>query len=129
MAKNTKKLISDEDKKKIESELEDKYGIKGEDWDIHYVSIKGQEKAFAVRSPSRTHWNHFKKQINGKDPNGVAIEAGLAADCLISDVEGCVGNTATNKEYAELLELKPNITNKLSLMAIDLANSGLDLKK
>lgn len=121
-----KKLISDEDKQKIEAELEDKYGIKGEDWDVLYVSIKGKEKAFALKAPARKYLNNYRKlKEAGKTPDYILHE-NMTVDCLITDVEGC----SNLVDYRADLEDKPFLSDRLSGVAARLGMSGLDdLKK
>lgn len=125
MSKN-KKVISAEDKEKIESSLDDSYGTKGEDWDLLYVSIKGKEKAFAVKAPTRKVWNNFRDLQSAGKTKETVLEGNLAVDCLVVDVEGC-SNLA---DYQADLEIKPVLATKLSSMVAQLAMSGLvDSKK
>lgn len=133
---STNKLLSEEQKEKIQSELNDKYGVEDEDWAGGPVKIKGVEKFYAVKPPSAEVWLNFKTSrddfaikasYNKKPTTSLSnIITNLVSNCVIDDVEGC----ASYLEFKEDIKLKPALVEVLADLVQSLHMSGLDgLKK
>jgi hypothetical protein len=121
------KTFTEEEKNKIIEELEMKYGVANEDWYLHFHVVKGVEKAFAVKAPTRRVWADFRNKVTANKVSTTRIEDELAVDCLIVDVVNCVSSI---KEFNDILESKPGLSMILSGKAAELAMSGMtDTKK
>ena len=131
-----KKVITEQQEKEIVERLSAQYGDEGEDWAGGKIKIKGEEKFYAVKSPSADAWLMFKTQrdehytkiaLNKK--TNIKLEQvvnNLVVDCIISDVDGC----ATFVDYKKDVESKPALQETLQELIVDLHNSGLQgLKK
>jgi hypothetical protein len=124
MAKE-KKLLTEEEKQNIKDRLEERFGFQGEDWDVLFATIRGVEKAYAIISPSKRVWNHYRDQQNNPKKKATELEFNLTIDCLAQDVEGCVAL----EEYKTDLEFKPALQSVVAGKIAELITSGFEISK
>ena len=118
-------LLTQNQKVAIESALSEKYGTKGEDFDLTFVKYKSKEYAFAVKVASRLTFSHWKKQNEQKNTDTFKNEYNFVLDCLITDVDGVEGL----ESFKKIAEERALLQTKLGNMIIEMMTSGVDIKK